>query len=55
MNHGKMDWLKLEAAIRAALREYAPYHRDGADDPASRALQKISDAIGDETGRGYIL
>lgn len=51
---GKIDWLRLEQTIREALRKYAPYDNDS-QDPASIALHEISDALGDETGRGYVL
>lgn len=47
-----MDWLKLENRIRDALTDWAladPRDRVAGE----RALFEISDAIGDETLRGY--
>jgi hypothetical protein len=48
----KIDWLALEAAIRLALRDYARTV-DAQHSDAGEALQRISDALGDFTGRGY--
>lgn len=51
----KMDWLSLESRIRAALRTAESY----IDNPAATQndlallLVEISEAVGDETGRGY--
>ena len=46
----KIDWLELEREIRTSL-ECAK----AGDVTDRRALEMISDALGDHTGRGYIL
>lgn len=49
---GDMDWLRLESRIRAELRTLAT-HSDTRDH--ALILQRISDIMGEETGRGYEL
>jgi len=53
MKSMKTDWLEMESRIRAALRVY----RDGEKKPndATLILQAISDIVGEETGRGFVL
>jgi len=53
MKSMKTDWLEMETRIRAALRVY----RDGEKKPndATLILQAISDIVGEETGRGFVL
>ena len=53
MKSMKTDWLEMETRIRAALRVY----HDGEKKPndAILILQAISDIVGEETGRGFVL
>jgi hypothetical protein len=52
---GEIDWLKFEERIRAVLRTAQSY-RDNPDADAydlALLLSEISDALGEQTGRGY--
>ncbi len=46
----KMQWLRMEARIREQLALYFEHH--GSYD-ADIILTRISDIVGEETGRGY--
>lgn len=54
---GGVYWLTLERNVREILKEYAEHGGDNATDisPAAVALRLISDTVGDQTGRGYVL
>ena len=49
---GNIDWLRLERRIRAEL-ETAKDHEDTKD--FALILQSISDVVGEETGRDFVL
>lgn len=50
-------WLTLESNLREILREYAEQGGDNSTDSSAAAvtLRLVSDALGDSTGRGYVL
>lgn len=54
---GDMDWLRLESRIREVLRNFREHAADVAN-PGNLAweyVHRISDILGEETGRGYEL